>query len=65
MILRFVKDNRSIIFRKAVELTQVTEDEARNALNRLQHFSLLETVGNQYMLTARVYDSLKSGIEYT
>lgn len=64
MILRYVVDHQNIVLRKALEITQVTEDEVYHALNLLQNFGLLETVGNQYKLTSRVYDSLNNDIRY-
>lgn len=42
MILRFVKDNRSIIFRKSVELTQVTEDEARRTIEKSKKEDIIQ-----------------------
>lgn len=65
MILRYVADNRQIKLDKAQELTQVSEDEVRKSLASLIKYGLLETSGKDYMLTARVYEAVKSDVEYT
>lgn len=65
MILRYVADNKQIKLDKAQELTQVSEDEVRKSLANLIKYGLLETSGKDYMLTARVYETVKSDIEYT
>lgn len=65
MILRYVADNRKIKLNKAQELTQVSEDEARKSLANLIKYGLLEISGKDYMLTARVYEAVKSDVEYT
>ena len=46
-------------------MTQVSEDEVRKSLTNLIKYGLLETSGKDYMLTARVYEAVKSDIEYT
>lgn len=65
MILRYVADNKQIKLDKAQELTQVSEDEVRKSLANLIKYGLLETSGKDYVLTARVYEAVKSDIEYT
>lgn len=65
MIMRYVADNRQIKLDKAQELTQVSEDEVRKSLTNLIRYGLLETSGKEYMLTARVYEAVKSDVEYT
>jgi len=65
MILRYVADNRQIKLDKAQELTQVSEDEIRKSLASLIKYGLLETSGKDYMLTAGVYEAVKSDVEYT
>ncbi|MCM1180558.1 MAG: putative DNA binding domain-containing protein [Clostridium sp.] len=65
MILRYVADNRQIRLDKAQELAQVSEDEVRKSLASLIKYGLLETSGKDYMLTARVYEAVKSDVEYT
>lgn len=65
MIMRYVTDNRQINLDKAQELTQASEDEVRRSLVNLVRYGLLETSGKDYMLTARVYEAVKSDVEYT
>lgn len=65
MILRYVVDNRQIKLNKAQELTQISEDEVRKSFANLIKYGLLETSGKNYMLTARVYEAVKSDVEYT
>lgn len=65
MIMRYVADNRQIKLDKAQELTQVSGDEVRKSLTNLIRYGLLETSGKEYMLTARVYEAVKSDVEYT
>lgn len=65
MILRYVADNKQIKLDKAQELTQVSEEEVRKSLSNLIRYGLLEMSGKDYMLTARVYEAVKSDVEYT
>ena len=65
MIMRYVADNRQIKLDKAQELTQASEEEVRRSLTNLIRYGLLETSGKDYMLTARVYEAVKSDVEYT
>lgn len=65
MIMRYVADNRQINLDKAQELTQASEEEVRRSLTNLIRYGLLETSGKDYMLTARVYEEVKSDVEYT
>lgn len=65
MIMRYVADNRQIKLDRAQELTQVSEDEVRKSLSNLVRCGLLEASGKAYMLTARVYEAVKSDVEYT
>lgn len=64
MILRYVVDNKKIILRKALDVTQAAEDEIRHSLKHLQNLGILETAGNQYNLTSRVYEYLSDNIHY-
>ncbi len=65
MILRYLADNRQIKLDKAQELTQVSEEEVRRCFSNLIRYGLIELSGKYYMLTARVYEVVKSDIEYT
>lgn len=65
MILRYVTENKKIKISKAQELTQVSEDEVRKCFVNLIKYELIELSGKDYMLTARVYEVVKSQVEYT
>lgn len=64
MILRYVTENKKIKISKAQELTQVSEDEVRKSFVNLIKYGLIELSGKDYMLTARVYEAVKSDVEY-
>lgn len=65
MILRYIMENSKIKLAKVQELAQISEDEARKCLVELVKWGLIETTGKDYMLTARVYEAVKSDVEYT
>lgn len=65
MILRYVADNKQIKLDKAQQLTQVSEEEVRRSFFNLIRYGLIELSGKYYMLTARVYEAVKSDVEYT
>lgn len=65
MILRFLKDNRKITMSEAEILIQEARDQAQNACNNLKRYGLIELSGNEYMLTAKIYDELKNSVDYT
>ncbi len=65
MILRYIVENRKIRLAKAQELAQISADEARKSLMELVKWGLIEVSGVDYMLTARVYEAVKSDVEYT
>ena len=65
MILRYVAENSKIKLAKVQELAQISGDEARKSLMELVKWGLIEVVGTDYMLTARVYEAVKSDVEYT
>lgn len=65
MILRYLTDNKRIILAEAQELTQLPVAEARKSCNDLVKNGLIELSGKEYMLTAKVYDAIKSDVEYT
>lgn len=64
-MLRYVAKNKQIKLEKAQELTQVLEGDARKSLSILIGYGLLEVSGKGYMLTARVYEAVKSDVDYT
>ncbi|MDE6738800.1 MAG: putative DNA binding domain-containing protein [Lachnospiraceae bacterium] len=65
MILRYLTDNKRIMLSEAQELTQLSVTEARKRCNNLVRDGLIGLAGKEYMLTAKVYDAIKSDIEYT
>mgnify|MGYP004465256227 FL=1 len=65
MILRYLKDNRKITMSEAEILIQEARDQAQNACNNLKRYGLIELSGNEYMLTAKIYDELKKSVDYT
>ncbi|MDE7130840.1 MAG: hypothetical protein K2O65_03450 [Lachnospiraceae bacterium] len=65
MILRYLTDNKRIMLSEAQELTQLPITEARKRCNNLVRDGLIGLAGKEYMLTAKVYDAIKSDIEYT
>lgn len=65
MILRYLKDNRKITMSEAETLIQEARDQAQNACNNLKRYGLIELSGNEYMLTAKIYDELKNSVDYT
>lgn len=65
MILRYLKDNRKITISEAESLIQEARDQAQNACNNLKRYGLIELSGNEYMLTAKIYDELKNSVDYT
>ena len=44
---------------------QKSLDETKKSCNELVSRGLIEIVGREYMLTAKVYEALKSDVEYT
>ena len=64
MILRFLTDNRRISFSEGRELLQGTKDITQKSLNSLIKKGLIEISGKKYMLTAKMYQAVKSDIEY-
>lgn len=64
MILRYLTDNKRIIMFEAQELTQLPIPEVRKSCNNLVRDGLIGLSGKEYMLTAKVYDAIKSDVEY-
>lgn len=64
MILRYLSQNKRIKLSEAQLLVQMSLDETRKYLLELIDFGMIELVGKEYMLTARVYEQVKSEINY-
>ncbi|MCC8127713.1 MAG: putative DNA binding domain-containing protein [Clostridiales bacterium] len=65
MILRTLLDNRREQLSSLADIVQKSLDETRESCNELVNSGLIEIVGKEYMLTAKVYEALKSDVEYT
>ena len=65
MILRDLMDNRKESLSVLSDTVQKSLDETKKSCNKLITNGLIEIVGKEYMLTAKVYEVLKSDIEYT
>lgn len=65
MILRELLDNRKEQLSELSRKVQKSLDETKKSCNELINSGLIEIVGKDYMLTAKVYEALKSDVEYT
>lgn len=65
MVLRYLKDNSKITVPETERLIQGDRNQAQNACNNLKRYGLIELSGNEYMLTAKIYDELKNSVDYT
>lgn len=64
MILRYLTEHKRIMLSEAQDLTQLPAAEARKSCNDLVKNGLIELSGKEYMLTAKVYEAIKSDVEY-
>ena len=65
MILRYVAENRRIKLADAQKIAQIDNNEAKKCCLDLMNYGLIELSGKEYMLTARVYEAIKSDVDYT
>ncbi len=65
MVLRYLTDNKKIVLSEVSDITQMQLDDARRCCNSLIKLGLVEIVGKEYMFTAKAYEAIKSGVEYT
>ncbi len=65
MILRALLDNRKEQLASLADIVQKSIEETKKSCNELVNKGLIEIVGKDYMLTAKVYEALKSDVEYT
>ena len=65
MILRCVAENRRIKLADAQRIAQIDNNEAKKCCLDLMNYGLIELCGKEYMLTARVYEAIKSDVDYT
>lgn len=64
MILRYLTDNERIVLSEVQELTQLPLAEVRKSFNHLARDGMIALSGKEYMLTAKVYYTIKSDVEY-
>ena len=60
-----ILDNRKEQLSELSRKVQKSLDETKKSCNELVNRRLIEIVGKEYMLTAKVYEALKSDVEYT
>lgn len=65
MILRYLTEKKRISLSEAENLTQTTRDLTQKSINKLAKYGLIEVSGKEYMLTAKMYEAVKSDVEYT
>lgn len=65
MVLRYLTDNKRISMSETQSLTQTSLDESRKTISNLTKDGLIELIGKEYMLTAKVYEAIKSDVGYT
>lgn len=65
MILRSLLDNRKEQLASLADTVQKSPEETKKSCSELVNKGLIEIVGKDYMLTAKVYEALKSDVEYT
>lgn len=65
MVLRYLTDNKRINMSEVQTITQTTLDESRKTISNLVKDGLIELSGKDYMLTPKVYEAIKSDVEYT
>lgn len=64
MVLRYLSEHKRAMLSEVQELIQTSDGEARKYCRELIKMGLIEVVGREYMLTARVYEAIKPDIEY-
>ncbi len=65
MVLRYLTDNRRITIAEVERIIQDTHDLAQKTINGLYKAGLIEVSGKSYMLSAQMYEKVKSSVEYT
>lgn len=65
MILRSLLENRKEQLASLADTVQKSPEETKKSCSELVNKGLIEIVGKNYMLTAKVYEALKSDVEYT
>lgn len=65
IILRYLTDNKRVLLSEVQEITQMPIEDAKKSCMKLVKEGLIELAGKEYMLTAKVYEAIKSDVEYT
>ena len=65
MILRYLSDNKKIKLSECEKMTQTNDRDSKHSLSNLVKLGLIESVGKEYVLTAKVYSAIKTDVEYT
>lgn len=64
MILRYLYEHKKIRLDNASSLIQESKDSAQKELEQLRKLGLIEPSGREYMLTAKVYEVVKTDVAY-
>ena len=64
MILRYLYEHRHIKLDMAASIIQEPKDTAQKELEQLRGMGLIELSGREYMLTAKVYEVVKTDVAY-
>ena len=64
MIMRYLSEHKRIKLSSAQKLTQCNTDDTKKSLNNLARLGLIETIGKDYMLTAKVYEAIKPDVAF-
>ena len=64
MILHYLRDHQKITLKQAAKTIQESDDNAHKVLNSLRDEGLLELNGKTYMLTLKVYETVKTDVAY-
>lgn len=65
MVLRYLTYNKRINMSEVQVITQTTINESRKTISNLIKDGLIELNGKEYMLSAKMYEAIKSDVEYT
>ena len=64
MILHYLREHQKITLKQAAKTIQETDDNAHKVLNALRDDGLLELNGKTYMLSLKVYETVKTDVAY-
>ena len=64
MILHYLREHQKITLKQAAKTIQESDNNAHKVLNSLRNEGLLELNGKTYMLTLKVYETVKTDVAY-